>query len=336
MNSKTSPLPKQSTQQATYSIGIAARMTGISAHTLRIWERRYQLGPSRRSKSGQREFTMTDIDHLKMVKRLTDTGVRIGDIAQLPMKTLSSLVEENSLTPPPGQAQHFSKVYVYGQTLVDFFNQHKQRYPYCTFELQSSLPSQDQLPGINSGEKEDIQLAIVHIDALNEGHLPLLDTLALPTIISYQYASKSIKDKLSKNNTELIHIDDIEDKIADTINRVIQLEHHTGNLNDAMNMLNIEQLPSRERLFSAEQLREIAKDTRDINCECPPHLVELVSKLNAFEEYSKNCKVDNWQQAAIHACIYSYTNQARFLIEKALTAVLLEEPDTGPTEIDNP
>ncbi|MFT7222865.1 MAG: hypothetical protein ACI82Z_000396, partial [Cellvibrionaceae bacterium] len=40
------------TEQATYGIGVAARMTGISAHTLRMWERRYRLKPSKRSEGG--------------------------------------------------------------------------------------------------------------------------------------------------------------------------------------------------------------------------------------------------------------------------------------------
>jgi Predicted transcriptional regulators len=74
------------------SIGVVERMTGINANTLRIWERRYQLGPSTRSPGGQREYTATDIDHLRLIKKLMDKGMRIGDIAQLPTKTLTSLL----------------------------------------------------------------------------------------------------------------------------------------------------------------------------------------------------------------------------------------------------
>ena len=41
-----------------------------------------------------------------------------------------------------------------------------------------------------------------------------------------------------------------------------------------------------------------------------------------FEEYSSQCSVENWNDAATHACVYAYTNQARWLMEKALRAVL--------------
>ena len=61
-----------------------------------------------------------------------------------------------------------------------------------------------------------------------------------------------------------------------------------------------------------------------LNCECPKHLTDLIRRLSAFEEYSQTCGAENWKQAAVHACVYSYANQARHLIEKALRSVLDE------------
>lgn len=34
--------------------------------------------------------------------------------------------------------------------------------------------------------------------------------------------------------------------------------------------------------------------------------------------------MENWHDAAVHACIYAYTCQARWLMERALQAVLEE------------
>ena len=48
----------------------------------------------------------------------------------------------------------------------------------------------------------------------------------------------------------------------------------------------------------------------------------LIRALAHFEEYSASCSVENWQDAAVHACIYAYTGQARWLMEKALSAAL--------------
>ena len=55
---------------------------------------------------------------------------------------------------------------------------------------------------------------------------------------------------------------------------------------------------------------------------------KLIQSLNEFEEYSSSCSAEDWHEAAVHACIYAYTSQARWLMEKALAAAL-EEHD-GP------
>ena len=47
-----------------YGIGTVARLTGVKPDTLRIWERRYQLGASHKSHSGRRQYTQADLEHL--------------------------------------------------------------------------------------------------------------------------------------------------------------------------------------------------------------------------------------------------------------------------------
>ncbi len=60
----------------------------------------------------------------------------------------------------------------------------------------------------------------------------------------------------------------------------------------------------------------------EIDCECPGHLSQLITTLNNFEDYSTQCSAENWEDAAVHSCIYAYTNQARWLMERALQAVV--------------
>jgi hypothetical protein len=81
---------------------------------------------------------------------------------------------------------------------------------------------------------------------------------------------------------------------------------------------------SQPRQFDEEALIEADALSNKLNCECPPHLTDLIRRLSAFEEYSQTCGAENWKQAAVHACVYSYANQARYFIEKALRAVLDE------------
>lgn len=83
-------------EEGKYRIGAVARITGLSTHTLRVWERRYAaVGPSR-SEGGDRLFSDRDIDRLRAIKRLTDNGHALSQIAGLPDEHLFALVEDHA------------------------------------------------------------------------------------------------------------------------------------------------------------------------------------------------------------------------------------------------
>ena len=58
--------------------GTAARLAGVSPATLRIWEHRYGVVAPPRSASGQRTYSMRDVQRLRLIKRLTLEGHAIG------------------------------------------------------------------------------------------------------------------------------------------------------------------------------------------------------------------------------------------------------------------
>jgi DNA-binding transcriptional MerR regulator len=66
-----------------YAIGTAARLAGIPPETLRIWERRYQLLEPGRTGGGHRLYSEDDVTLLRAVKRMVDSGMRIGAVAGL-------------------------------------------------------------------------------------------------------------------------------------------------------------------------------------------------------------------------------------------------------------
>lgn len=68
-----------------FRIHVVAELVGVSENLLRAWERRYQLVTPARSPSGYRAYSNEDVELLRKVKRLTDDGMAIGDVArQLP------------------------------------------------------------------------------------------------------------------------------------------------------------------------------------------------------------------------------------------------------------
>ena len=72
-------------------INTVAQLTGISAHALRIWERRYGAMASARSDAGYRLYTQADVERIKVIKSLLDHGHSIGEIATLNMVELHEL-----------------------------------------------------------------------------------------------------------------------------------------------------------------------------------------------------------------------------------------------------
>ena len=54
---------------ADFSIGEAATLVGVSPHTIRAWERRYQVVQPRRTPSRQRRYTADEVEVLRRVRR---------------------------------------------------------------------------------------------------------------------------------------------------------------------------------------------------------------------------------------------------------------------------
>src|SRR6188768_3668703 len=63
------------------TIGTAAEVTGLTADTLRYYERDgLMLRPVGRSSTGHRRYTDRDLDWIRLVTRLRATGMPIRDI----------------------------------------------------------------------------------------------------------------------------------------------------------------------------------------------------------------------------------------------------------------
>lgn len=64
-----------------WGVGSVAARLGIAASTLRTWERRYDVGPSRRTAGGHRRYTETDIDRVTLTQLLIARGAPARDAA---------------------------------------------------------------------------------------------------------------------------------------------------------------------------------------------------------------------------------------------------------------
>ena len=311
------------------SIGVVERMTGINANTLRMWERRYQLCASKRSPGGQREYTATDIDHLRLIKKLIDKGMRIGDIAQLPTTTLTSMIlETGDDVGDIGKANDLLKTQVIGINLSRYFKTHIKRYPKlniaCSATDADKWLSNLELVDNTLGDKD---LLILQLNSLNKKHIERLKKICdtkIHVIVLYLYSHQDVLDVLDKQSIFLISGNLEPSRIDEAVNKVIRLATNLTSLDQSSKAFDVSLPNCQPRQFDEEALIEAEALSNKLTCECPPHLTDLIRRLNAFEDYSQTCGAENWKQAAVHACLYSYANQARYLIEKALRAVLDE------------
>jgi DNA-binding transcriptional MerR regulator len=62
------------------SISEAAERTGLSAHTLRYWERAGLLHPVSRNGSGHRRYAADDLERIKFLTKLRATGMPIRQV----------------------------------------------------------------------------------------------------------------------------------------------------------------------------------------------------------------------------------------------------------------
>lgn len=76
------------------SIQLASKLSGLSSHVIRIWERRYSaLSPSRTG-TNRRMYCDEAITRLKLLRLLTENGHRIGGVARLGTAELEELVKK--------------------------------------------------------------------------------------------------------------------------------------------------------------------------------------------------------------------------------------------------
>ena len=67
----------------TYSLGLVSRLTGLSPHVLRAWERRYGAVAPVRTPGGTRRYREADLSRLRLLEAAVAAGHPIGDVARL-------------------------------------------------------------------------------------------------------------------------------------------------------------------------------------------------------------------------------------------------------------
>ena len=307
-----------------YGIGTVARLTRIKPGTLRIWDRRYGLGASYKSQSGRRMYTQTDLEHLQIVASLVDRGYRIGEIANMERKTLAALLDQ------AGAGQGVTtkiriKTLCLGSTFCDWLDKH----PNMVSGLDVRLMREELESAVASGDLEALpaRILIVSVGQLSRTQVDLIEQarrqIGAPlTLVAYEFANPHWIEQLAERGVACLKVPLDQERFGVHMAGLRQtVELDQGN-SDAGELALL-----KPRLFDTARLTELKQIDSLLPCGCTHHLAELIESLSNFERYSGECAVEGWSDAATHACVHAYINQARFLVERALASVLEEKSD---------
>ncbi|MEZ5502398.1 MAG: MerR family transcriptional regulator [Halioglobus sp.] len=302
-----------------YGIGTVARLTGVKPDTLRIWERRYQLGASHKTPSGRRLFTQADLEHLQLVAALVAAGTRIGEIASSERRTLEMLLRTRSNGAGSRIPERKPRVVFVGDALCDWLEEHQG----CLVNVDAllarcALANMDMqlLDGV--GEVDSL---VAEVAGVGEAAKTALAALAAKlntanVLVLHRYSNGRRLEELEQQGytTATFPPDPAFLAYHLTLSAAVrEAEQGSDNLGQLVQ--------GKPRLFSERELSEARKIPGALDCECPRHITDLVRALATFEDYSARCSADSWQEASVHACLYAYTGQARWLMEKALRLV---------------
>ncbi|MBT8086949.1 MAG: MerR family transcriptional regulator [Gammaproteobacteria bacterium] len=322
-------MAKNQKHESVYGIGAVARLTGLTDHAIRVWERRYGAVVARRAPNGRREYTTADVEKLRLLKRLTDEGIAISQIANddvAELRELAGEVGEAATATTPT----LIRVAVLGDLLPSRLEAWRQEL--APIDVRVSDSNRDRFAA--DLRQHDVDVLILETPVLDEATLTkthdfMRDRSISSGVLLYGFGRtadvQSARDSGIKTLRSPADVTEIRDAVircfvheapAAPVTRPTETEQPAHwDVDD----------PVAPRRFNAQQLSNLASITSSIDCECPQHLAQLVTDLSAFEIYSANCVSRGDEDEALHRYLHKTTAAARAVIEEALERVAKAE-----------
>ena len=307
-----------------YGIGAVARLTGLSDHTIRVWERRYDAVVAERATNGRRVYSSADLEKLGLLKTLTDQGLAIGQIAADSVEALRERVRDLG---DIVRARVPDCVAV--AVLGDFLQGQVAACKNDVAPVEFPVADNNRDSFVADLARHEVDVVVVESPVLDDdaiGQLQELMTNANNARGILVYGFGRARDVARANDARIVTLRapiDIEDlraaalrACAPAVSRSTVAEVDESRSPDWQFSG-----PVAPRRFTNRQLSTLAHASTAIDCECPHHLAQLVGDLTAFEIYSAQCANRDDDDAALHRYLHQTTAHARALIESALERV---------------
>ncbi len=295
-----------------YRIGTIATLTGIAVERLRAWERRYGLAPAFRS-GKTRYYSKPQLEQLTRIKQLIDQGHPISTLAGLdPEQLIDRLAVRSQARTQPARAG------LIGPNLL-------------VLELQQGEQSRLDVRGrwanleaflADRSATEPLEVVVAQMPVLLAHRLEQIESTQPQArlVALYQFATPKHLAAVQERGIPTLPWptgwQDIEYACATTAGMPLRAARAAS------------------RRFTDEELIAIAASSADPN-RCPQHLVDLISGLNAFAEYSAGCAetaraevspaAATPDQSRLYERVHTDTTQARAQLELALEALVEAE-----------
>ena len=313
-----------------YGIGTVARLTGLTDHTIRVWERRYAAVEPERSGAGRRRYTAAHVERLGLLKRLVDLGESIGGIAGLEDEMLRERLE--ALIAQAGDLRETGQPLSLRLAALTTAGDSQAR------RLADSFPGIQCLLDTPHRDLFRAELRKLRPNALLLDYPALSEEVlteigqfrqAAPQarcVVVYGFGRRADIERTAQAGIAMIQAPaDLADLVrALTVSTPLIEEASPRPTSDVAAEIapSADQFEVAPRRFNIDELLQLAEASPVIECECPRHLISLVRNLTAFEIYSANCESRSPKDAALHNFLHAQTSQARATIESALLRLM--------------
>ena len=314
-----------STSSPLYRIGAVSKTTGIPVSTLRIWETRYGAFSPLKTEGKQRLYEERDVSKAILLKQLSSEGHAIGAIAGLDLDPLRRMRQAQGPVPPKLNSSAAPlPLAVVGLSMAKRIQSPK----FITGLQPHKIKVTDVLEDLASASRAALselpQVLLIKVNTLQTSVHSTIQALIkrhkfVQTIVIYNFAPEAVVQAMKFSGLILRREPISDSELAELLMSVLFVDHAQPPRLDSFS----ETVPGRK--YSEATLSRIAGLSTNILCECPRHVVELISQIASFEEYSQDCLNRNADDAHLHAYLRSISGSARALFENALLKIAQHE-----------
>jgi len=311
-----------------HKIGAVSSLSGVPTPTLRIWEARYQCFSPLKTASRHRLYSDDDVLKATLMKRLTEQGHSVSQIAQSSLQELNQLLQQHQGLGTQASAVNrstpFATVAVVGLPLASRLESKRFKEQLAPTQLRITDIFGSPEDMLQAQLQEQPELLLIQCHSLHAGVQVDIRRLADKSqashvIVLYSFGQAPVIESLKQwgmiVRREPLPETELSELLLATLRVDLPTITNQGTLHAA--------IPPRK--YDDMALLRVTGISTQVLCECPQHVAELITQLARFEQYSLDCLNKSTEDARIHAQLSAISGTARAMFEDALEMVAAHE-----------